>query len=295
MRERRVRVRCAAKVNLYLDVIRRRPDGYHDIETLFQPVTLYDDITISPSAGGIELSGTDPSVPWDRSNLCWQAAEAVFAAAGRAPAVSIAVEKRIPAGAGLGGGSSDAAGVLAGADALFGLGLGGERLTALAAGLGADVPFFLFGSPAVGRGRGEILERAEGMPGGWIVIGMPTLTVSTRWAYESITKQLTRSRGGPTLGALIEALKGFPDTALDTHNSFEESAVEHYPEIGEILAVLRGGGAVLSAMSGSGSACFALFGEPEAAAGTKNRLMESGFSAWVVRPARQALVLLQEG
>ncbi|MDD3643044.1 MAG: 4-(cytidine 5'-diphospho)-2-C-methyl-D-erythritol kinase [Candidatus Krumholzibacteria bacterium] len=295
MSPRRLRVRCAAKINLYLDVIGRRLDGYHDIETLFQPVSLCDEITIEESGAGVDLRGSDPSIPWDRSNLCWRAAEAAFGAAGREPAVSITVEKRIPAGAGLGGGSSDAAAVLAGLDALFGLGLGGERLGALALELGSDVPFFLLGSPAIGRGRGEILEPTDGVPGGWIVIGMPTLTISTSWAYASLTKMLTSPRGGPTLNALIEALKGFPDIALDTYNGFQGAAIERYPEIGEILAVLRDGGALLSAMSGSGSSCFALFGEPGAAAGTRERLTEHGYSAWVDRPARRALVLLQEG
>jgi len=295
MSPRRMRVQCAAKINLYLEVVGRRPDGYHDIETLFQPVSLLDEITIEGSVPGISLRGSDRSIPWDDANLCWRAAAAAFEAAGREPAVSIAVEKRIPAGAGLGGGSSDAAGVLAGVDALFGLGLGPDGLAGLALGLGSDVPFFLFGSPAVGRGRGEILEPTEGVPGGWIVLGMPTLTVSTSWAYASLKILLTRPEGGPTLGALIEALKGFPDTALDTYNSFQEAAVGHYPEIGEILAVMRGEGALLSAMSGSGSSCFALFGEPEAAAGTRDRLIKQGFSSWVVRPARRAMVLLQEG
>lgn len=295
MSSRRLRVRCAAKINLYLEAIGRRPDGYHDIETLFQPVSLCDEITIEGSGPGIALTGSDPTIPWDDTNLCRRAAVAAFGAAGREPAVRIAVEKRIPAGAGLGGGSSDAAGVLAGVSELFGLGLDRERLAALALGLGSDVPFFLFGSPATGRGRGEILEPTGGIPGGWIVIGMPTITVSTSWAYASLTKQLTRPKGGPTLGKLTEALKDFPDIELDTYNCFQEAAVERYPEIGEILAVMRRRRPLLSAMSGSGSACFAVFGEPHAAAWTRDRLTERGFAAWVVRPVRQAMVLLQEG
>ena len=104
-----ITIRCSAKINLYLDVIRRRDDGYHDIETVFQPVTLYDIIRIEPAAGGITLTGDDPGISWDSSNLCWKAADLILGENREGRGVSISVRKNIPAGAGLGGGSSDAA------------------------------------------------------------------------------------------------------------------------------------------------------------------------------------------
>lgn len=294
MISRRLRVRCAAKINLYLDVLGKRPDGFHDIETLYQPVTLYDEVVLQALPQGIELAGSDSSLPWDRNNLCWRAAEAVLAASGARGGVGINVTKRIPAGAGLGGGSSDAAGVLAGVDMLLGLGLGRARLMQVALRLGSDVPFFLFGSPAVGRGRGEILSPAGGAPGGWIVIGKPQRAVSTAWAYGKLNLMLTRPRGGNKLAALTEALEVFPDRALETHNSFQAAVIESYPEIGDLLGLMRRGGALLSALSGSGSSCFALYDGSGAAFRVRERLMESGYFAWVVRPVRQAMILIEK-
>ena len=288
-----ITVRCSAKINLYLDVIRRRDDGYHDIETVFQPVTLHDIIRIEPAASGISLTGNDPGISWGSSNLCWKAAEMILGMNGEGRGVSIDVRKKIPAGAGLGGGSSDAAGVLAGVNELLGLGIDRTRLMEKALEIGSDVPFFLFGSPAVGRGRGEILEKIEGLSSGTLVIVKPDINVSTRWAYQSPNLILTRSGGGSKLRCLLGGLKGFPDIALETNNSFREVVAEEYPEIDRVLDLLEREGARLSSMSGSGSACFALYEDDATASRVRDRMLGEGHSAWIVYPAGQTMELLK--
>jgi len=288
-----IKVRCYAKINLYLEVIRRRDDGYHDIVTVFQPVTLHDTLSISRAPAGISLTGDDADIPWDGSNLCWKAASLLLGESRSAPGVSIDVRKRIPAGAGLGGGSADAAGVLAGMNRLLGLGVSGARLMELALEIGSDVPFFLFGSPAIGRGRGEILERTEGLRRGVILIVRPDISVSTKWAYENPNLILTRSGGGHKLNCLLGGLKGFPDIALETINSFQRVVAGEYPEIGRILVLMEREGARLSSMSGSGSACFALFEDDTAASRARDLMLGEGHSAWIVHPAGQTMELLE--
>lgn len=286
-----ITVRCFAKINLFLDVIRRRDDGFHDIETVFQPVTLHDTISIERTPGGISLTGDDEDIEWDSSNLCWKAAALLLGEGSGSRGVSIDVRKKIPAGAGLGGGSSDAAGVLAGINELFDLGMEGPRLMEMGLEIGSDVPFFLFGSPAIGRGRGEILEKIEGLSRGTILIIKPDINVSTRWAYQNPNLILTRSVGGHKLNCLLGGLKEFPDVALETCNSFQEVVAGEYPEISQILVLLEREGARLSSMSGSGSACFALYEDDTTASGVRDLMLDEGHSAWIVYPAGRTMEL----
>jgi 4-diphosphocytidyl-2-C-methyl-D-erythritol kinase len=289
-----VTAHAAAKINLYLDVLGRREDGYHEIETLFQPVGLWDVLRISSAQAGIELDGTDPSLPWDSDNLCYRAAETILQRAGVDGGVCISVEKRIPSGAGLGGGSADAAATLLGVNRLFGLDLSEGELLEIGLSIGSDVPFFIRGTPAVGRGRGELLEEIEGLKGGWILLVKPDITISTCWAYRNIKIGLTRLGGKAKLGQLIEGLKRFPDVELVTWNSFTQSTIECFPEIGEIIAILENQGAILSALSGSGSACFGLFSEESLAAEVGRLFIGKGLFTRIVRPIDRAVVLLQE-
>lgn len=289
---KQVMVRAAAKINLFLDVLKRREDGYHEIETFYQPVGLWDELSIRRIESGIELTGDDPSIPWDRKNLCYRAAEAILERTGRRGGVQISVAKGIPHGAGLGGGSSDAAAVLLGLNELFELGLKEDELIEIGLSLGSDVPFFIRGGPAVGRGRGEILERANGLEKGWILIVKPDIMVSTGWAYRNLRIGLTRGGGKATLGQLIEGLKRFPEVELTTWNSFTEPVTKSFPEIGAILATLRHSGAILSAMSGSGSACFAIFGGKDRVTEVHRLFTGKGLFTWTVRPVGRAVVLL---
>jgi 4-diphosphocytidyl-2-C-methyl-D-erythritol kinase len=264
------------------------------IETLFQPVGLWDVLRISSARTGIELTGTDPSIPWNSDNLCYRAAESMFRWAGVGGGVSISVQKGIPAGAGLGGGSADAAATLLGVNSLFGLGMSEGELFEIALSLGSDVPFFIRGRPSVGRGRGEVLEETEGLKNGWILLVKPSISISTDWAYRNIKIGLTRQKSGDTLGQLIEGLKRFPEAELLTWNSFTSSVIERFPEIGEIIAKLKREGAILSALSGSGSACFGIFTEESRAAEVSKAFIGKGLFTGIVRPVDRAVVLLQE-
>lgn len=291
---KQIRVRGAAKINLFLDVLERRKDGYHEIESFLQPVGLWDEISIMLIESGIELTGDDPTIRWDRDNLCYRAAEEILDRAGCGGGVRISVDKRIPHGAGLGGGSSDAAAVLLGINELLGLELEENELMAIGLSLGSDIPFFIRGGPAVCRGRGEILEREEGLGKGWILVVKPDVTVSTGWAYQNLKIGLTRGGGKATLRQLIEGLKRFPEVELKAWNSFTGLVTKSFPEIGTILDTLRQSGAILSAMSGSGSACFALYGEESRAAEVHRLFTGRGLFTEVVRPVDRAVILLHE-
>ncbi|PAZ01502.1 MAG: 4-(cytidine 5'-diphospho)-2-C-methyl-D-erythritol kinase [Spartobacteria bacterium AMD-G5] len=173
-----------AKVNLTLRVLGRRPDGFHDIETLMAPLDLADrlEVELKDSLGN-EFSCSDPSLPTDGSNLVCKAVAAFAAAIGREFGVRIHLEKRIPHGAGLGGGSSDAAAVLKALNELLGAGLAVEELEKIAASIGSDVPFFIRCVPAICRGRGERVKPVEGVPDAELILVKPPFPVSTAWAY----------------------------------------------------------------------------------------------------------------
>ncbi len=285
-------VRCTAKVNLYLAVVGSRDDGYHDIVTLFQPVSLWDEVTLTPCRGEVSIAGNDPAIPWDERNLVFRAAKLLLGTVGRAEGVSIEVRKAIPSGAGMGGGSSDAAATLVGMNELFSFHLSRDRLQEIALDIGSDVPFFVLGRPAVGRGRGELLETTPGLPGGYIVIVKPAISVSTKLAYSNINFLLTREKSEITLKRLLEGLRHFPNRELDTYNSFESGVVERFSEIGSVLRECREQGAMLCSLSGSGSACFAVWNERDRAEEVVNSFIAKGLFARVTRPVNQAMVLL---
>jgi 4-diphosphocytidyl-2-C-methyl-D-erythritol kinase len=284
-----MRVFCAAKINLYLDVKGRRSDGYHEIETLYQPVSLWDELTFERAGAAIEVTGDDPSVPWNEENLCHRAARLALERARFRGGVAVKVHKAIPSGAGLGGGSSDAAASLVAINRLLGLGLTRDELLDLGRALGSDVPFFIGGRPAIGRGRGEVLEEVDGLPGGWILIVKPDATISTKWAYENITLLLTRPNSRSKLRTLVEGLKRFPDIRLDTRNSFEAGVIERFPSIAAVLRDLREAGPVLSSLSGSGAASFAVFATERRAREVGERFQSEGFFSKVVKPIRETI------
>ena len=292
--DNRFSILSAAKVNLYLEVLGKRPDGYHDILTLFQPISLYDRLEFVKSDKGISLSGSDPAIPWDNRNLCWKAAEMIFLKTGFGGGVRIKVDKAIPSGAGLGGGSSDAAAVLYGLNRLYRFGFSEKELADIALELGSDIPFFLGGGPAVGKGRGEVLEQVEGLSDGWIIVAKPEISISTRWAYENLKLVLTRKEGIDRLNHLLKGLKEFSGRELSTFNSFEGLLALEYPEIGSLLKVFKARGAVLSSLSGSGAACFALFSDEGRVREVKDLLVRKGFFAEIVQPVDQTLKLLDE-
>jgi 4-diphosphocytidyl-2-C-methyl-D-erythritol kinase len=264
---------CPAKVNLYLKVLARREDGYHDLVTVMQPLTLADELRLTPGQG-LSLECRHPEVPSGPQNLVWRAAEKFGAATGREPQVHIELVKKIPVAAGLGGGSSDAAGTLLALNELTGNPLSSATLHALAAELGADVPFFLRRGPAVGRGIGTILSSLD-LPPYWYVLLNPGLPISTAWVYGNLDLKYLAQAGAP----LPAAFDGeHPEDWVA--NDLETVTLSRYPELRELLAGLSAAGARAQGMSGSGPTLFGLFHEAEAAQAAAFKLRQN-FSGWI--------------
>ncbi len=259
-----MRLQAPAKVNLALAVVSRRSDGYHEIDSLFVPVNLCDEVRVSLSPGArrdIEIRCNDPSVPVDSRNLAWRAVEEFYRGRSEAPSVVIELEKRIPAGAGLGGGSSDAAAVLRALARLEEIEARSEALLGAAARIGADVPFFLWCCPARVRGIGERIEPIPGFPRLWLAIVFPRTPISTRWAYAELDRSLTSPRAADRIRRFCSR---DPDLT-EIFNDFEGVVGTKYPGIPDLKAGLLALGAYAAGLSGSGSAVFGLFRDRAAA------------------------------
>jgi 4-diphosphocytidyl-2-C-methyl-D-erythritol kinase len=267
-------VRAFAKINLGLRVLDARADGYHNLRTTFQSVALHDTLTLTARAGPLRVESTDPSMPSDRGNLVWRAAERLWHEAGRRGdprGVHVAIRKRIPLQAGLGGGSSDAAAALRGLARLWNLDVDAPVVGRAAAALGADVPFFLVGGTALGLDRGDLVFPLPDMRARWVVLVVPPFGVNTRDAYVWFDEaraagrtRLSGARVGPRLPAGssshrrgLEMLPGVP--AGELRNDLEGPVCARHPELGRIVRTLARWHASHAAMTGSGSAVFGLF------------------------------------
>ena len=255
----RLMVRAHAKVNLDLRILGTRPDGYHELRTVFQSIELHDTLVCAERPGPFTLKSRSTTIPLDHDNLVWKAAAALWRALGRAGEptdTAVTLEKVIPMEAGLGGGSSAAAAALLAFARLW----GGAPLTLLrevAGGIGADVPFFLSGGTALGLGRGEEIYPLVDLPPHWIVIVQPAYGVSTAEAYTWYDED--RVAGVKEHRELQVLPVPWPSRAAQMINDLEPPVVRRHPEISDIKDQLRAGGAVAAAMSGSGSAVFGLF------------------------------------
>jgi 4-diphosphocytidyl-2-C-methyl-D-erythritol kinase len=259
------------KVNLLLNILGKRPDGFHELETVMQPVALCDSIALEQSGPGIALSCSDPSLPVDNRNLVYRAAEAFFLAASLPPSVKIHLEKRIPMAAGLGGGSGNAATTLAGLNQLYDHPLEASRVASLAAALGSDVPFFLQSGPALATGRGELIKPLPPFPalrGFQIILAHPGFGIATAWAYQQLARFPDALNGRPgRADRLVEALQsGARAAAPEFYNSLEAPALRKYPLLRLFQKFFRDEGATATLMSGSGSTTFALVPDAESAA-----------------------------
>lgn len=254
-----VTLRAPAKLNLFLEVLGERPDGFHEIATVMHAVDLADSVALAPReepGTHLAVSPPDAAVPAGAENLCVRAAELVRHLAGRTDGLEIRLEKHIPVGAGLGGGSSDAAAVIKGLDRLWSLGLGRDQMLRLAARLGSDVPFFIQGGTALCTGRGEIVEPLPETGELTFALNLPQLVVSTRDVYKKVKSFLTENVKNVNL--FIEALEtGDPRLwGPAMFNRLEGPAFGLHPELAasrESLAGLRFAGV---RMSGSGAALF---------------------------------------
>jgi 4-diphosphocytidyl-2-C-methyl-D-erythritol kinase len=296
---------CAsAKVNLDLRILARRSDGFHELRTIFQSLALHDRITIRGSRGAFRLECDAPGVPLDSTNLVWRAAEAAWHAAGRRGRVrglAIRLEKRIPAAAGLGGGSSDAAATLVGVNRALRLGLGRAELLGAAAALGSDVPFFLVGGTALGLGRGEEVFPLPDVPALHVVLVRPPFGVSTADAYRwfAAPARGTRGQRGLSPGRGLSPSRGQTPTGGETPvrripvpwrpeglvlvNDLEQAVLPRHPEIAGARRALLRRGALAALMAGSGSTVFGLFIDRGAAASAAEALRAPGWTVLVTR------------
>ena len=250
-----------AKINLHLEVLEKRPDGYHEIQTLMQRVDLSDEMEIHPGGQGIRLIAEGEAVPPGMDNLACQAAHLFCREAGIPEQLEIRIRKRIPVGAGLGGGSGNAAAVLAALNNFFQTGLNADLLMQLGARLGADIPFFLFLKPALARGKGERLSPVS-VPGGLgFLLLIPPFRISTAWSYETFDR-LTggKRKEGTPLKASYETLA---DLLAILKNDLEIPALSRYPEIGRMKEELLRRGARGALMTGSGPVTFGIFPSTE--------------------------------
>ena len=265
-----------AKLNLTLDVLGKRPDGYHEIESVMQLVSLADDLEIDLETGEAwRLECDMPGVPTDGENLAWKAVGLYYKTLGKDPqGVTIRLTKRIPSGAGLGGGSADAAAVLLALNRHEGGALSERQLLKLAAKLGSDVPFCLTGGTQMARGRGEELSKLPAMPDCFFLIVKPGFSVSTPVLYEAIDAE--ESVLHPNTRAMEAALrKGeLLEVAGYLGNSFEPLVSRARPELLAIRAMMEDCGALGVAMTGSGSALFGVFDAFDMAAMGSMKLME---------------------
>lgn len=249
-----------AKINLFLHVLGRRPDGYHDLETWMQKLDLCDAIILQLRRDGrIGMTCSDESLPADRSNLAWRAAEMFFAASGRGRGcgVDIRLLKRIPMAAGLGGGSSDAGLVLRGLNSLFGEEFAEQGLLRMALGLGADVPFFVAGHDAVlAGGVGEVMQPVPTLADCSILLVNPGFSVSTRWVFENLA--LTRGYKKSKLTGFQKKISE-PLSLAGLTNDLEQVTLVRHPEIAVIKETLLAAGAKAALMSGSGPTVFGVF------------------------------------
>ena len=262
-----VKLRTPAKVNLHLEVVRQRHDGYHEIETVFQAVQLFDHLSVSLGdrfpGGGPEIGlyvTPERSAPGDESNLCWQAARHFCRETGASGQISIHLEKRIPSEAGLGGGSSDAAAVLIACNQLFGTGLEPAELEKLAAPLGADVPFFIRGGTALGRGIGTILTALPPVTTGRFLIVKPAMRLQTASVYANLNMGLTVHGATANIRVMKPILARFPQRTWPGFNRLESAVLPQQPALQRLVHRMQEV-APVAMLAGSGSAVFGVFSE----------------------------------
>ncbi len=283
-------VTTRAKVNLSLEVLGKRADGFHEIETILQTIDLADRMRVElTNDGRVEIACETPGIPTDESNLCHRAVVAMRARAGRSLGARIALEKRIPAGAGLGGGSANAAGVILAVNQGLGLELPEKILMKIAAGIGSDVPFLLRGGTMVGRGRGEVLTPIEPMKAGYFVIVKPEVSIPTAWVYSNLSFRLTRHRPRLNLRAVSAVLARFPKAEWPYRNALETVVFPAYPSVAKLWEELVSERPCFASMTGSGSALFAVFDRKARASEVAERFSVRGLFASVATPAKQAV------
>jgi 4-diphosphocytidyl-2-C-methyl-D-erythritol kinase len=275
------------KVNLLLNILGKRADGFHELETVFHPVQLCDRLIFTHGGTGLQLTCSDPTLPTDASNLVHRAASKFLETTGIRAGIGIYLEKHIPMAAGLGGGSGNAATTLLGLNELFGGPLNDQQLHTIAATLGSDVNFFLQSKPALASGRGEKVEPVENfaaLRGACFFLIHPGFGISTPWAYRELARFPAAQNGTPGRAQKLISLLQTADLATagrEFYNSLEAPALEKFPVLALYQEFLRENGAAAALMSGSGSTTFALFRDQSSAAAVGEKFKAKfGATCW---------------
>jgi 4-diphosphocytidyl-2-C-methyl-D-erythritol kinase len=277
-----VKIRAPAKLNLSLRVVGKRADGYHLLDTVMVPISLYDELFITRFSGKARGQETpqrlvvlsdDPRVPSGPENLVYRAAELLMNMTAGVHAYRIAIRKEIPVGSGLGGGSSDAAATLIALNRLLAVNFSVRKLKRLATRLGADVPFFIDGRPARARGIGDRLTPLADFPRLWAVVLYPGFAVSTASVYRDFSFTLTKPPANTSINTLLRSADGLRKLLV---NDLETVTVRRYPELGSLKEDLTREGAIAALMSGSGSSVFGIFTSRQSAEKAFRRLRKTG-------------------
>ena len=277
-----MRLRALAKINLGLDILRKREDGYHEVRMIMQTIQMYDVLKMKKvKKPGISLSVNYPYIPSDERNLVYKAAKLLMDEFQVKEGVDICLEKFIPVAAGMAGGSSDAAAAMVGINRLFKLGLSERELMDRAVNIGADVPYCIMRGTALAEGIGEKLTRIAQIPDCFVLIGKPGLSVSTKMAYESL--QLDKISSHPDIDGMIRDIENGDLLTMTEKmgNVFEPGIIEKYPVIGEIKDLMEDNGALKAMMSGSGPTVFGIFDDREKMEVAAAVLRESGLAKTV--------------
>ena len=257
-------LKSPCKVNLLLNILGQRADGFHELETVMQPVNFCDELAFERGGHGVQLSCSDTTLPTDMHNLVFRAAANFLAAAKISDGVKIHLEKKIPLAAGLGGGSGNAATTLLALNELFNQPLSLAKLDELAAALGSDIPFFLYGKPALAIGRGEKVEPLENFPalrGKAFFLIHPGFGIATPWAYQNLARFPAALNGQKGRAQKLISLLQTSDlktAAAEFYNSLEAPVLDKFPVLSLYQEFLRENGALAALMSGSGSTTFAI-------------------------------------
>lgn len=250
-----------AKINLGLNVLKKREDGYHSIESIFQTISLHDNLHLKLEGDIIEVSSSSNDVPNGKSNLVYKAIKMFKDYTGESIGLNVRIEKNIPVKSGLGGGSSNAATILLTLNRFFGYPLNIDELILIASKLGSDVPFFIRGGTAYATGRGEQLEWKEDIPELYIILILPSFGVSTEWAYKMWDKCVDKTLTNKKLIIILSQLiSGNLEVIKDLRNSFTNLIIKEYPKIRLILGKLREFNPMNIIISGSGPTLCAIFG-----------------------------------
>lgn len=277
-----MRLRAMAKINLGLDIIGKREDGYHEVRMIMQTIRMYDVLEIrKKSSPGISLSTNLPYIPCDERNLVYKAAKILMDEFHVEEGLSMKLTKSVPVAAGMAGGSSDAAAAFVGVNRLFHLGLSQEELMNRAVQVGADVPYCVMRGTALAEGIGEKLTRLPDLPGCYILIGKPGINVSTRTAYENL--DLNEIRRRPDIDGMIRDIKNKDLYSMTgkMENVFEPGIMAKYPVIREIRDLMEKQGALKAMMSGSGPTVFGIFDDAGKMQNAARALKKSGLAKTV--------------